>query len=238
MLPSDMALIGTITTLADLQQAFSDYLNEDNVPGESDVLYQRRTRWFNRGREDLAKRYFWKELLKSDTVDISAGDDGPYALPGDFTRPNALKYFKTRNGEVEFTNPYDGNGATLSLTRDLTTGLYQVTLDPRPTEADTADLDYFATPTPMSDSADLVLVDGEVVLFYAMMQHFFSQGAAAFAELDRASQEYENRIQDLLRLDAISLPGQVSNMQGFAQAHGLHNGSERSFYGGNTRRGS
>lgn len=229
-----MALIGALTTLNDLHQAFSDYVNEDTVPASTDLLYLRRTRWFNRGREDLAKRYFWKELLKSTTLSITSGNAGPYDLANDFGRPNVLTYFKTRTGEVEFTDPYETSGASLKITRNLTTGLYRVTLDPTPTAADTADYDYYATPTPMASSSDLILVDGDAVLYFALMQHYFARGAAAFAELDRAGQEYENRIQELLRNDAISLPGSLSGSKNYAKAK--HLTSEKTFYAGNTRR--
>lgn len=222
----------TIATLENLHQLFSDYLKEDSVPATSDARYGRRTRWFNLGREDLANRFFIRALLTEGSISLTAGSAGPYTLPEGLTRPNALKQFTTDTSGVEYTDPYEPSGATLVLSRNMTTGRYQVTLDPAPTVTETATIWYYANPTLMSASADLVLVDGAAVLFFALQQHFFTQGK--LSKMQEASDQYENRIDELLRQDAISVPGSHTNRQGYEAAR--HQTDHKVFYSGNTRR--
>ena len=88
-----MPIVGTLTHLEELQQSFSDYVNEDIVPASTDILYERRLRFFNRGRQDLSGRYFFRDMLASSTIAITSGNDGPYTLPTNLTHPNVLRYF-------------------------------------------------------------------------------------------------------------------------------------------------
>lgn len=226
------AIIGAITTLADLHQQFSNFVDGGVVPNTNDVLYTSRTGWFNLGREDLANRWFWSFLKTSDTIDIDSGDAGPYPLPLDLTRPNALRYFKTQTGGVEYTDPY--STGSLKITRDFTTGGYQVTFAEAPTADDIADIDYYGNPAPMTAGADLILLDGPAVLFFGLYMHFFSQGN--LARMGELRNEYENRVEEITRQEAINAPGSFTNMQNYEKARGITN--QRQFYGGNTRRSS
>ncbi len=157
----------TIETLSDLHQSFSDLLNETALPASNDPLYQSRTRWFNRGHEDLAKRWYFKPLLKSDTIAVVAGTT-TYQLPTDFEKPNGLLVFSVAGIGVVFTNSYDTSSGVLSISRNFTTGGYQVTITPTPSTSDTATIWYFATPPPLTDDGDLVLIDGDAVLYLAL----------------------------------------------------------------------
>lgn len=227
-------MTGVITTLNDLQQQFSNFVDGGVVPSTSDVLYIARMGWFNMGREDIANRWFWSFLRKSDTISITSGNDGPYALPVDLTRPNALKHFETQSGGVDFTDPYETAGNYLTITRNFTTGRYQITLSADPTADDTADIDYYGTPTPMTTGTDLILVDGTAVLFFGLMMHFFSQGN--LARMGELRNEYENRVEEISQMEAINAPGAQTSMQNFERAKHLR--SEKGFYSGVTRRGA
>jgi len=123
--------IPSTSTLSECHQSFADYLSEDSTPQTTSVDYLKRTRWFNQTREDIAGNFFLTELLTTKTLSISAGDP-TYDLDQDFTRFNALRSFITSHLNIVYTDPYDTSGGVLSITRNLSTGRYQVTITPTP----------------------------------------------------------------------------------------------------------
>ncbi len=195
-------------------------------------LDTKRLRWFNQSREDLADRYFFRSLFRTNTLAVTANNAGPYTLFDDLTRPQALKILQNSAATVTFTNPYDPSGITITLSRDFSTGKYQVTFSSAFSANDTLNAWYYAALPLLTTGADLVLVDGQATLLSALRKYFFSIGE--WDHQDEARDELENRIEELLRLDAISLPGELTSMQSFERAKGYKN--EKSFYGGNTRR--
>jgi hypothetical protein len=219
-----------IQTLTDLHQAFADDI-DDTVPsptGSTAALYAKRTRWFNRVREDMANRWFWKQLLKKDTLSISPASS-IYPFASDFTRTNALYVFYTSDPISVFTNPYGDPEHTITITRDLTTGLYSVSFLIAPSQAGIATYYYFATPPPLVNPGDLVLLDGDAVIYGTLVRHHFAEGN--FDEMDTAREEYENRVNELLNMQEIPTPGSLLDIRSFTR--GL---DEKQFYSGTTRR--
>lgn len=216
----------TIATLDDLHQNFSDMVGEDSPPGTTDAQYKKRTRWFNKGREDIANRFFFTFLLTTNTLALTATNAGPYTLFADFTRAQNLKQIKGRSSGIDFTDPFEVNKNTLILSRNLTNGYYQVTFTNAPAADDTADVYYYATPTKLATGTDLVLVDGEATLFYALRWHFFLLGQ--YAKMQEVRDEYENRQAEISRMDGVSIAGGLTSQQNFEQAK--HRTDERSFY--------
>jgi predicted N-acyltransferase len=221
-----------VQTLSDCHQLLSDYIGEDNPPSTTDSEYSRRTRWLNNGREDQASAYFFTFLLTSTIVNIIKGSSSPVVLPSDFQSANSLKQFKTVLGKIDYTDPYEPNGNYLIISRDFSTELYQVTLNPVSAVTDTANVFYYSTPPPMVNSTDLVIVDGALAVMYALMQyHFKNENWTQFQQLQ---QLYDKTMQDNIRLDAINANGAQTQMQNTEIAQ--HAQDQRQFYSGNTRK--
>lgn len=222
----------TIFQLQDLFANFSDYVNEDTPPSVGTVDYNRRLRFFNRGRDDFAKRFWWPQLLKQGTtINITTGNSGPYALANDMAFFNSLDTFKTDSGGINYTDPFEPNGNSLIVTMNPATGTYQVTLNPPPTQNDTVEPWYYYSPQQMVNATDFIIVDGECVLFFSLIQYFF--GLGQFTNMQVAQQELENRIGELLKQHTIMMPGQQKGMMNLQVAN--HQGTnERGFYSGNT----
>lgn len=221
----------TLETLEQLHEAFSDFMQEPNPPASTDIRYRRRTRWFNRGREDIAKRHFFKSLLKSATLPVVSGT-ASYTLPEDFGRANGLYVLASSDGSIVYTNPYETR-SLVAIARDHTTGRYQLTFTPTPTGADSAVYWYFATPPPLVNPTDPVLVDGEATLYFALKQHFFTVGPLdKFAE---SRDEYENIVAELIENNDIPPPGALTGIRNSAMTQ-RGTTSEKGFYTGNTRR--
>ncbi len=102
-----MALLSTV---ADLHQSFSDLLNETAPPATTDPLYSARTRWFNRGQEDIARRWFFRSLLRQTTISLVAGT-ASYLRPADLEKPNGLLVFHTAATGILYTDPYESSGS-------------------------------------------------------------------------------------------------------------------------------
>lgn len=197
-----------LNDLDSLHANFADFVNESAPPNSSDTRYTSRTRWFNRAREDIAKRWFFKNLLKTDTLEIEAGTP-TYTLLEDFEKPNGLYALASSDGSIVYTSPYDTR-VLVTISRNFTTGRYEVTFTPTPQEDDSAPYWYFATPPPLVDGTDLVLVDGEAVLYYALKQHFFINGPLdKFAE---SRDEYENIVEEMSKVFEIPPPGALLGM--------------------------
>lgn len=221
-----------IQTLSDLHQNFSDVLNEESPPATTDSLYKTRTRWFNLGQDDQARRWFLKSLLKSDTFPIVAGT-ASYLMPTDFDKPNGLLVFSSTNGGVIYTDPYARSNSVLSITRDFTTGRYRVTFTPTPGTNDTASFWYFAAPPKMVNASDVCLVDGDALIYYALTKYFFTN--RQYLPMNEARTEYENRMNEVLANQEIPAPGSLLSMRNVATLN--HVGTkERAFYSGNSRR--
>lgn len=232
--------------MSDLHANFSDYVNETTPPSTSDPLYLTRTRYFNRAREDMAKRWFIPSLAVNSTLPITAGL-ATYTMPNDFTRPNALKILQSLDGTTVYTDPFNtiastnnpvpqngvqSSGTQLQITRDFTTGLYKLTFNPAPSTTQTLTMIYFGNPAPMVNPTDLALLDGDAILFFALKQYHFSLGN--YTDMAEARDEYENRVTEWLESELINPPGALTDMQGTLQAK--HATDQTQFYQGNTRR--
>jgi len=221
----------TLTTLEALHEAFSDFTNESAPPATNDIRYRRRTRWFNRARQDIASRLFLKELLKHDTLSIQSGT-ATYTLPEDFAKPNGLYVLTSADGSIVYTDPFEKR-VTVAVARDLSTGRYQLTFTPTPTTDDEAPYWYFAAPAPLEEDSDPVLVNGEAVLAFALKQHYFISGPLdKFAE---SRDEYENIVAEVAERNEIPAPGTLPGMHNVLRAR-LGTTSEKSFYNGHSRR--
>src|SRR5579884_4133600 len=115
-----------IQTLADLHQNFSDYVGEDTPPATTDPEYARRTRWFNNGREDQAGAWFFSFMVTTATLTITANSTTPIPLPQDFGSPQSVRQLTTVNGGISYTDPYEPNGNTYTISRNFTTDVFQI----------------------------------------------------------------------------------------------------------------
>ncbi len=235
-----------ITTLNDLHVNFSDYVNETTPPAVTDPLYLTRTRYFNRAREDMAKRWFIPSLATNTTLAITAGV-ASYPMPNDFTRINALRTLQSQDGTTVYTDPFNTitssnsptpmngvqyNGTQLQITRNLTTGVFQLTFNPAPSKNDTLTMIYFGNPFPLVNPTDIVLLDGDACLFFALSQYHMTLGN--YTDMSEFRQEYENRVTDWIESELINPAGALTDMQGNLQAK--HATDQTQFYQGNTRR--
>ncbi len=238
-----------INQLQDLHQSFSDYINEDTPPAVTDVLYMRRTRWFNRAREDIAKRWFFPSLANNTTLPITAGL-ATYVMFADFNRPNALRTLQTADGTTVYTDPFNTitstnspvplngiqySGTTLWITRILSganAGLYQLQFNPAPNTTQNLTMIYYATPPLLVNPTDVVLLDGDAVIFFALTAYHMSLGN--YTDMAEFRQEYENRVAEIIQNESINTAGSLTGMANYEQAR--HADNDHDFYSGNTRK--
>lgn len=219
----------TIETLNDLQAAFADYVGENNPPPQNDNRWSKRTRLFNRGREDFAKRTFLKTLLKRGELEVEGGT-ATYDLPDDFDRPNGLYYMTDPSGLI-LTNPYQRQ-VDFQISRKFDNGKYELTFSEVPQSSGHYPFWYFATPPLMTQNTDPVLIDGDAALYFALKNHFFIDG-----DLDLYSEcrdEYENIVNEQTQILDIPPPGALMGIKNTAMARSGTT-SEKRFYSG--RRG-
>lgn len=227
-----MANYKTLQVLSDLHQSFSDYVGEDNPPAQNDPSYARRTRWFNQGREEVVGAWNFSTLLATATLPLTQGSTTPISLPSDFQSPNDVKSFITVNDGINYTDPYEPNNNTMVISRNFTTGLYQVIFSPAPATTDTGILLYYASPPPMVSPTDLVLIDEDLVVTWGLIQYHKTQGN--WTDYQAYKDEFDADLQDLIRQDAINVAGMLTSSQNTEIAK--HAQDQTTFYQGNVRK--
>lgn len=184
-----------IENLGDCLQAISPYIG-GSVPADSTSEYQNLVRWISLAQEDAAKRAQWRRLLTKATLSLTAGDT-EVLLPDDFHRRNGLFMFIV--GDVDWSEQDNPTGALLNIVQDQTTGKWKILFN-LPIESDcVATVWYFFLPPTPVEQTDPLFLDGEMIMFGALKEHF--RKARQPGSQDDARIEYENRLREQLSLD-------------------------------------
>lgn len=184
-----------ITTLGDCLLAIAPYIG-GSVPASTTVDYANLVRWIVAAQEDAAKRAQWSRLLAPATLTLTAGDTEK-ALPLDFHKRTGIYIFDV-NG-VDWSEYDNADGQTLTCLQDQVTGEWKVRFGTAISADTTATLWYFFNPPIPVDETDPIFLDGDMIVFGALKEHF--RKARQPGSQDDARIEYENRLREQLSLD-------------------------------------
>lgn len=217
-----------ITTLGECMQAMSPFAG-GAVPASNSADYANWIRWIQGAQEDCAKRAFWSRLLARTTVTWDAGDEN-FDLPANFHKRNGIYVFNV--GTEDWNQPDNASGQRLMVTVDSTTGAWKGWFTGFiPTSAGSATMWYFFNPPKPEGETDPLFLDGDMILFGALKEHF--RKARQPGSQDDARIEYENRLKENLNLDNLPSPQELCSWSKPSQFHV----NERRFYYTNRGRG-
>lgn len=184
-----------ITTLGDCLLALSPYIG-GSVPANTTSDYANLVRWIIAAQEDAAKRAQWSRLLTKADITLTAGDE-EVALPLDFHKRTGIYIFSV--GGVDWSEYDNTDKQTLTCLQDQTTGAWKVRFGTAITADATATLWYFFNPPIPVEETDPIFLDGDMIVFGALKEHF--RKARQPGSQDDARIEYENRLREQLMLD-------------------------------------
>lgn len=179
-----------IETLGDCLQAIAVYAG-GSVPASNEPEYDEWVGWVQRGQDDAAKRGFWGRLLDKANLTITADVDTA-VLPDNFHKRNGIYVLNVDS--VDWASPNNEAGQVLIVNRDITTGAWTVRFKETPTASYTGELWYFYNPPVPVEEADLLYLDGEMIMYYALKE--FYRKSQQPGSLDDARIEYENRFEE------------------------------------------
>lgn len=214
-----------IRTLADVFSMMAPYAG-GSIPASTDPQYADWKRWVQLGQQDAANRGFWGRLLIDAELSVVA-NERTAELPDNFHKRNGI-YVLNVNG-VDWNAPNNSASQRLHTYMDPETGKWMVRFAELPTESATAELWYFYNPPILTDEEDPLILDGEMVGFYALKEYF--RKTRQFGSLDDARLEYENRREELLSLEVLPTPQEIMSWSSFYSHKNLHT-NERIFYAG------
>lgn len=184
-----------ITTLGDCLQAIAPYIG-GTVPANTTTDYANLVRWIVAAQEDAAKRAQWSRLLAKTTLSLEAGDEEK-DLPADFHKRTGIYIFDV--GGVDWSEYDNPDKQTLTCLQDQITGNWKVRFGTPISAEATATMWYFFNPPIPTAETDPLFLDGEMIMFGALKEHF--RKARQPGSQDDARIEYENRLREQLSLD-------------------------------------
>lgn len=191
----------SIATLGDVLSFMAPFAG-GAVPSEGDDEYANWVLWVQNAQEEFAKRGFWRRCLAREEVTL---DDGyTTVLPNRFHKPNGL-YMCIVDG-VDWMDPNnsDEQNIFIEMVNDPESDdfvKWQMRFLNELTEETDAILWYFANPPKPTDTADKLLLPGDMVGFGALIN--FARGANQEGSEDRFEDLAENRFQEYLSLEVI-----------------------------------
>lgn len=161
--------------------------------------------------EEASRRGFWRRLLKKDTLTLTEGDTEVY-LPVDFQRANGLYILYV--DEVDLCDPDrepDDQGIFAEIdthifeddgvTANANFGRWRLTFTEEIAADQEAPIWYFCTPPKPTESADKVLLPGDMIAYGALAEVFRTTNLEG--SQDDARTEYENRMNGYLAMEMI-----------------------------------
>lgn len=223
----------TILNLGDALIAMAPYAG-GSIPAATSSDYADWIRWIQLAQEDAAERGFWRRLLIKDTITIpvwtSETDEVVVDLPDDFHKINGL--YALFVDDEDLSEPDNESGVRIYIQMDPTTGKWQMRLFGYTcTTQKTAIIWYFFNPPLPTDEADVLLLNGQMILFGALKE--YARKSRQPGSLDDYRIEYENRFNELLSLEMIPskqelaswsnrLPARERNTSGFVSSTRYH----------------
>ena len=198
-----------------------------SVPASGDDEYPEWIRWIKLGQQDAANRGFWRRLLTKTTLSITAGAETTN-LPDNFYKVNGI--YALFVGDTDWSQNNNTDGVNMFVETDPTNGAWRVRWLPEaPTSSVTGDLWYFYNPPIISAPEDPVVLDGEMIGFYALKEYF--RKLKQLGSLDDARTEYENRLRELLNLEMLPSRQELSSLSSYNSFLNV-NTNGRQFYSG------
>lgn len=218
-----------LSTLGDVLTAMSAYAG-GSVPATTDDAYLQWVGWISDAQEDAAERGFWGRLLTK--ADLTIAVDGVTAtLPTDFHKRNGI--YSLTVDDVDWNEANNSAEQKLFVNKN-TAGEWVVRFNGfTPTEAATGTLWYFRHPGILDAEADVLALDGKMCKFGALAEYY--RQAGELGSLDDARQEYNNRFEELLGLEMLPSPQELTSWKPYYQ-HANQNVNEHTYYTRNRRR--
>lgn len=221
---------GVLLTVEDVMNFMASYLG-GAIPADTDTEFDEWMRWVQLGQQDAANRGFWRRLLTPTTLPILA-NAVTTDLPADYHKVNGIYVFDVAG--VDWAVPSNNAGMKLFVGMDPIKGTWNVRYLPTgPTSVASATLWYFFNPPIPTALTDIVLLDGEMIAFYAIKEYF--RKLKQMGSMDDARLEYENRFKELLNLEVLPSPQELTSWSSFSQ-HKNQSSSEKGFYTGRSGR--
>lgn len=213
-----------ISTLGECMAAMARYAG-GAVPASTDTRYDYWVRSIQLGQEDAAKRGFWGRLLTKTTLTITANQETA-DLPNNFHKRNGI-YVLEVNG-VDWNAKNNENDQVLHVEVDPEDAHWLVRfVGSTPTQNATGNLWYFFNPPLPEAEADPLFLDGEMIMFYALKEHF--RQSRQPGSMDDARIEYENRFSELLALEVLPTPQELISYKPYYR-HINHPRNENIYY--------
>lgn len=217
---------GVLLTAGNVMSFMSSFAG-GSVPASGDDEYPEWIRWIQLGQQDAANRGFWRRLLTKTTLTITAGAETTN-LPSNFYKVNGI--YALFVGDVDWSQNNNTDGVSIFVETDPTDGSWRIRWLPEaPTESVTADLWYFYNPPIVAAPEDPIILDGEMVGFYALKEYF--RKLKQLGSLDDARTEYENRLKELLNLEMLPSRQELSSFSSYNSFLNV-NSNGRQFYSG------
>ena len=132
-----------------------------SVAASSEPEYDEWVGWLQRGQDDAAKRGFWGRLLAPADLTITAGSNTA-VLPDNFHKRNGI-YVLNVDG-VDWASPNNEADQRLIVYKRPSDGKWIVRFSETPTSSYTGELWYFYNPPVPEDEADIIYLDGEMIM--------------------------------------------------------------------------
>lgn len=212
-----------IETLGDCLQAMAVYAG-GAVPASTEPEYDEWVGWIQRGQEDSAKRGFWGRLLAPTTLAITVNVQTA-TLPDNFHKRNGIYVLNVE--DVDWASMNNSAEQRLTVYKDATTGDWIVRFSEMPTSSYTGTLWYFYNPPVPTAESDLLYLDGEMIMFYALKE--FYRKSQQPGSLDDARIEYENRFEEGLANEMMPTAQELVKFKSYHE-HLNQSGNERNRY--------
>jgi hypothetical protein len=201
---------GVLLTVEDVMNFMAPFAG-GSVPALNDEEYLQWLRWIQLGQQDAANRGFWRRLLTKAPLTITA-DAETTDLPDNFYKVNGI-YALFVNGE-NWAAPNNSPGVQLFVETDPTDGSWRVRwLPTASTSSYTGELWYFYNPSVPEEASDPIILDGEMVGFYALKEYF--RRLKQLGSMDDARIEYENRFIELLSLEVMPSLQEMNSLHSY-----------------------
>jgi hypothetical protein len=192
-----------IGTVSDVMTYMANFAGGE-IPAVGDEEFDQWMSYIQAKYEEASKRGFWRRLLTKDELSLTA-DDTEVLLPIRFQRPNSL-YVLVVDG-IDLADPDrtpDDQQIYIEMENDPTSndyGRWKISFKEAIETTQNALMWYFATPPKPTESADKIILPGDMIAYGALAEHF--RAINLEGSQDAAAGEYENRLNGYLALEMI-----------------------------------
>lgn len=213
----------TLNNLGDVLSWMGRYAG-GSVPQELDTQYGEWVSWIGEGQEDAAERGFWSRLLTKVDLDITTDED-TVVLPDDFHKRNGI-YVLNVDGD-DWAEPFNKVDQTLFVNKNEDGEWVLNFRGFTPTEDASGELWYFRHPGVVTETDDILILDGKMCGYYALTEYF--RQAGELGSLDDARAEYNNRFEENLGLEMLPSKQELLSWKNYYSYRGQPS-SEKAFY--------